>query len=567
MNEEILTINNLSVVYKTQGLETEAVTDVSLSLRRGERIGVVGESGSGKTTTMLAIMGLLDKTAQVSGKICFENTDLQELDDKDRNKYRWNRIAIVFQNSLDILNPVLTVYTQIAECIDCHMNITKEQTRERVKFLLGEVGLDYRWAEAYPSQLSGGMRQRVLLAMSIACEPDVLIVDEPTTALDAVAKEEIIALLDRMQKQKDLTLLVSSHEMSTIQKLTDKTIVMYHGKIVEVGNTEDVIFEPEHPYTRGLMGSSTQLNCFRDLWGIPQEDEHRATDGCPFYNRCNQFREACSNKNPELKAISSSRLVACNRGGIATVLDGQNIVKSYYTGNMTIEACRKVDIKIKAGEVVALIGESGSGKTTLANILCGMLEKDGGNVFYEGERIKGYAATQRKNGIQITFQDSFSSIDGNFSVYQTIEEPLRLLKLDEPEVRKEQVLRCLKDVQLPTEDGFLQKKCYMLSGGQRQRVAIARSLIMQPQLLIADEISSLLDPSTQANILRILKGLQNRKGFSMLYITHDLSLARKIADRVYIMKQGQIVENGSARKVFSNPENDYTKELLRCAEL
>ncbi|NLV86091.1 MAG: ABC transporter ATP-binding protein [Clostridiales bacterium] len=567
MNKEALSIKDLSVTYSTSGYVTQAVKNLSFELERGERLGIIGESGSGKTTTALAIMGLLSSQAKVSGEVTYNGKNLLSLSEEERNCCRWKKIAIVFQNSLDILNPVLTVRAQIAECIDRHLCMSKENTEERVLELLRQVGLDRKWADCYPNQLSGGMRQRVLIAMALSCDPEVLIVDEPTTALDAVAKNDIIALLSRIQKEKNLALIVSSHEMSTIQKLTDKTMVMYMGSVVECGRTKEVIFNPRHPYTRGLINSSTQINCFRDLWGIPQENMSKKAEGCSFYKRCCQSTDKCARLRPPLEKCGEDHCVACNRGGILKLLEGRNIVKSYKIKSGKIAACKNVDLSIHSGEVVALIGESGSGKTTLANILCGMLSKDGGEVLFEGEKIRGFDATRRYDGIQITFQDSFSSIDEHFTVYQVIEEPLRLLKIGTKEERREMVEQALWDVQLPNSEEFYSKKCFMLSGGQRQRVAIARSLIMRPKLLIADEISSMLDPSTQANILRLLKGLQNSKGFSMLYITHDLSLAKKIADRVYIMKNGEIIEEGSALTVFMNPESEYTKRLLKCADL
>ena len=565
MQDKFLEIKHLSVAYRTSDYTTEAIRNINLSLSRGERLGLVGESGSGKTTTSLAIMGLLSKFAEINGQIIFDGVDLRSLDEKTLNLYRWKRIAIVFQNGTDVLNPLLTVYQQLAEPIEKHMGLKKEQIKARVMQLLADVGLDTAWADAYPHQLSGGMRQKVLVAMALSCDPELLIVDEPTTALDAVAKRDIIDLIDRMQRKNNLAMIVSSHELGTIQKLTDRTMVLYRGSVMELGSTDTVIFNSMHPYSRGLVNSSTQINEYRDLWGIPNEKEGAPREGCPFCGRCTQSLPECGKRRPEPLPVSDDEpdhLVSCVRGGIITVLEGKSICKSYKAGKKVVEACKSVSISIKAGEIVSLIGESGSGKTTLANIIAGMTDKDKGSVSFMGEEMRDFSAARVFNGVQITFQDSFSSIDDNFEIYQAIEEPLRLLKLGKKEERREWVLQALRDVHLPTEDGFIRKRCFMLSGGQRQRVAIARSLVMQPKLLIADEISSMLDPSTQANILRLLKGLQNSKGFSMLYITHDISLARKISDVVYVMKDGEIVEKGSALDVFRYPQAPYTKLLI-----
>jgi peptide/nickel transport system ATP-binding protein len=567
MDQPLLVLDHVSVHYHNAGNATPAVNNVSFSLGPESRLGIIGESGSGKTTLAHAIMGLLDGKADITGSIQYRGTELVTMPESERHVFRWKKIAIVFQNGLNTLNPVLTVRTQIAECLTQHLKLPAKEAQAQVGARLQEVGLGEHWADSYPNQLSGGMRQRVFIAMALSCEPEILIIDEPTTALDAIAKQEIINLLQKLQVEKRFALIVASHEMGVIRSLTDITNVMYLGSVVESGRTDDVIFDPAHPYSSGLVSSSTQINCFRDLWGIPSENGHGGAAGCPFYPRCHQKLSMCATQSPELTPNKAGRLVACNRGGIATILEGSGISKTYTLKKTKIPACRNVDITIRSGEVVALIGQSGSGKSTLANILCGFLDKDSGNVYYDGEVLCGYDATRRFDGIQIVFQDPFSAINEHFSVFQAVEEPLKLTRIGTKVERKEMVQRALRDVQLPGDERFVARKCFMLSGGQRQRVAIARSLVMQPRLLIADEISSMLDPSTQANILRFLKGLQNAKGFSMLYITHDLSLARKIADRVYIMKDAEIIETGSAFVVFRQPRHTYTKRLLDCAQL
>lgn len=295
-----------------------------------------------------------------------------------------------------------------------------------------------------------------------------------------------------------------------------------------------------------MINASPAINPYRDLWGIPGEPCSSGTNRqCSFYNRCNQKIEICKTRIPQLEYISANRKVACNRGGIVTLLRGKGICKSFQLKNKTIKACVNCDIEIHSGEVVVLIGESGSGKTTLASILSGILSKDEGDVLFGEIEIRGNNATCRKNGIQVVFQDPFSATNEHLSIAKVVSEPLDILNIGTKQERLEKAKQALKDVQLPSDDIFIARKCYMLSGGQRQRVALARSLVMEPKLLIADEISSMLDPSTQANILRLLKGLQNEKGFAMLYITHDLDLARKIADRVYVMKEGRIIWHGT----------------------
>ena len=562
----MLKIENLTVSYGMGSYTVKGLDSVSFALDKGGSLGIMGESGSGKTTAAMAIMGLLHKTAVISGSINYRGIDLQDLPENVRNQHRWCKIAIVFQNSLEILNPVLTVYEQIFECLKRHMNLSIEEANKRMNRLLESVGLENFWGKCYPHQLSGGIRQRVLVAMALSCDPEVLIVDEPTNALDAVSKNEIIELLWSIQREKKIGLIVISHEIKTIARLTSRLAIMYKGCIVEEGLTHDILNHPMHNYTRGLLNSSPEMNPYRDLWGIPGEMTDVVQEGCSFYGRCNQHIHVCKRKKPDLEYVSIERKVACNRKGIVTLLQGIGIHKTYPFRGQITKACEGCGIELRSGEVIALIGQSGSGKTTLANILAGVLEADVGEVLFNGEKVIGNSATRKKNGIQIVFQDPFSSINEHFTVEQAVREPLDILRLESSERRQTLVIQALKEVQLPWEESFLSRRCYTLSGGQRQRISLARALVMEPAILIADEISSMLDPSTQANILRLLKGLQNLQGFAMLYITHDLAIAQKIADKVYVMQQGRIIEKGNAQKIFTKPVESYTRKLVEEGE-
>ncbi|WP_026893630.1 ABC transporter ATP-binding protein [Clostridiisalibacter paucivorans] len=563
MDSSLLKIEDLSVKYKLDKETIDAVRDVNIVLNRGDSLGIIGESGSGKTSLAMAIMGLIESPSDIRGHIYYEGKDMNRLSKDKLNSIRWNNISIVFQNSLDVLNPLLTIQEQIYEVIYKHLNISEKEGYKRVVDLMDMVGLDRQWRKYYPHQLSGGMRQRALIAMALACNPDLLIVDEPTTALDAVSKRDIRNLISRLHKEQGFALIVISHEIETISELTSRTNVMYSGCIIEKGITSEIIKDPMHTYTRGLLNASPSINPYRDMWGIPGKSGALRKLGCPFYERCTQKLELCETKKPELHYVSVERQVACNRGGIVTLLEGKGVEKSYKFKGEIIRACNKCSMKIRWGEVVALIGESGSGKTTLASILAGILPWDDGELLFEGTKVSKHNVTSRKEGVQIVFQDPFSAINDRFTIKEAIMEPLNIIKDGSHEYREEKAKNALQDVQLPFDESFLSRKCHMLSGGQRQRVALARALVMEPRLLIADEISSMLDPSTQANILRLLKGLQNKKGFAMLYITHDLFIARKIADIVYVMNKGKIVEYGLASDIFSNPVNSYTKKLVK----
>ncbi|MGH4125409.1 MAG: ABC transporter ATP-binding protein [Clostridium sp.] len=562
MQEKSLELKDVKITYKAQNTDFVAAKDINLTLNKGDSLGIIGESGSGKTSLAMAIMGLLKKPTKVDGEIYYKDIDLQLVNKKELNKIRWSKIAIVFQNCLEVLNPVLNIHEQIFECIEKHIKISKQESNKKVMELLKMVGLDEEIGKCYPHQLSGGMRQRVLIAMALSCDPEVLIADEPTTALDAVSKNEIINLIKKMQKLKRFTLIIISHEIETILKLTSRVAVMYSGYIVEEGLTKEVINNPMNSYTRGLINSSPSINIYKDMWGIAGEKNNNINDGCSFYGRCNQSIEICKTKVPKLEWVALNRKVACNRGGIVTLLHGSNINKVYSSNGRRVTACDNCEIKIRHGEVIALVGESGSGKSTFAEILSGIISPDFGEIIFQEKKVLGNSATCHKHGIQIVFQDPFSATNEQFTVEDIVKEPLDILKEDDKEERKRKVIEVLKEVKLPYDENFLKYKCYMLSGGQRQRLALARSLIMEPKLLIADEINSMLDPSTQANILRLLKGFQNERGFAMIYITHDLNIALKIADQTYVMHKGKIIEKGLTSQIFSNPVEAYTKKLV-----
>lgn len=562
----LLKLENVAVSYHDGHQRITAVTDFDLTLTQGSSLGLIGESGSGKTSIALAVMGLLQPPAEVAGKVYYRNLDLQQLTDVERDRYRWAKIALVFQNGLEVLNPVLTIYEQIAESLQKHTSLNPREIPDKVRCLLKMVGLDPERGSSYPHQLSGGMRQKVLIAMALACEPEILIVDEPTTALDPLSKQEIVTLLVKLQHERKMGLLVISHDLPTVKQLTSRMMVLYSGHVVEEGLTSEILERPSHPYTRGLINATPALYLYKDLWGIPGELGTAPMDGCSFYPRCNQRLESCLASVPLLQPIGGERRVACHRGGVVTLLEGKDISKSYSLNGKRIVACDHCELTIRSGEVAALIGESGSGKTTLAGILAGIGEADQGEVRFEGAVVRGNAMTARKNGIQIVFQDPLSATNEHLSVGRVVQEPLDILGLGTLEERRFLVRKALRDTQLPGDAGFLERKCHTLSGGQRQRLSLARSLVLEPKLLIADEIGSMMDASTQANILRLLKGLQNSRGFAMLYITHDLIVAQKIVDWVYIMYCGRIIESGPTIKIFSEPRMEYTRKLVSQAK-
>lgn len=559
-----LEVDSLHVKYHSASQPVQALADISFSLAPGETLGIIGESGSGKTTLALGLMGLLDNKTSVAGKVIYDGSELLSLDETKRKAYRWKRIAMVFQNSLEILNPVLNVQEQVGEPLVKHLGLKKLELENKINELLDLVGLERDWKTAFPHQLSGGMRQRVLLAMALACRPELLLVDEPTTSLDPIARREIIELLERLQKEYGFAMVLISHDLACVARLTRHLLVLYGGRIVEAGKTEILLEDPLHPYTRGLINASPNFFAFRDLWGIPGEPDGGNAAGCAFAPRCVQSLEQCRSEIPVLQLLSGGRKVACSQGGIMTLLEVKGVSKAYRLHNKTIQAVNSIDLEIRHGEVLGLLGETGSGKSTLAQILGRIIKPSAGQITFQGKPLNG-ELTRREKGVQLVMQDPFSSISHRFKVGQTLREPLEINKVGSEQERERRIIEALTRVQLPFDELFLNRYCYELSGGQRQRLAIARALVMKPALLLADEITSMLDPSSQANILRLLKGLQNYEGFAMLFITHSLDLARKVADRIMVMRHGSILEQGSTQRIFTRPCCCYTKDLLAAA--
>jgi len=548
--EEILRLEELSVKYYTASTRRQrGIQKINLSLQKGEMYGIIGESGSGKSTLLLAILGLLDKKAEIQGKIFYQGREIQSLSEEEKKKLRFQEIALVFQNQLERLNPSLTVEEQILEIIRKKFK-KKEEQEKRLLELFQMVHLDVSFRKKYPHQLSGGMRQRIFIAMGLALNPALLLVDEPTTALDLELKKQILDLFQEICKKYGTTILVVSHDLEVIEKLSHRMFVFLRGYLLEKGKTQDILEEARHPYTAALLQSSTYLNPWKDLWGISEEEGEYS---CPFYQRCTQKVKECLSYVPSVKT-EEENAVACFKDGIETLLLGKNISKSFQEEKKKIEAVKQCSLRVRHREIVVLLGKSGSGKTTLLGVLSGLLEKDEGEIYYLREKIEKNNLLSREKCIQIVEQDPFSSTNPFLTVEEVIAEPHRILYKKKLPFFREIVIEYLKKVGLESGEEFLQKKMNELSGGQRQKVAIARAISMRPKLLLADEISSMLDDSSKMNMMRLLKQLQYELGFSMLFITHDIGLAKKIADYIYCMEKGNIVKKGSVRKIFCPTE-------------
>ncbi|MDY6827496.1 MAG: ABC transporter ATP-binding protein [Bacillota bacterium] len=548
--EVLLAVKNLTVEYGNRKGTIRALQDISFTLSGRQNLGIIGESGSGKTTLALSLLGLIGKPHSVTGSVQLGGENILVLPEEERKKLRWSRIALVFQNALEILNPVLTIGEQIGETLHCHRGLTGKALEQELLMLFNLVGLEYFWHRAYPHQLSGGMRQRVLLAMAISCHPEVLVVDEPTSSLDTLARKEILAMLKDLQQKIGFAMVIISHDLAVMEELAEDLLVLYSGEVMESGATTPLIDRPLHPYTRGLLNSSIEIHPYKDLWGIPGEAAGEwKTDCCVFAGRCTQSLHRCLNEKPSLVDTGAGRLVRCHRGGIVRLLQAEGINKTFSLNGRRIEALKNVSLNLYHGETAALVGATGSGKSTLAHILAGLDSPDSGKVVFDGQPVRGGEAHRRERGIQLVMQDPFSSVSHRLTVFEAIAEPLVINKICPPAIQMKRVKEALKAVQMPNEENFLKRYCHALSGGQRQRLAIARALVMKPVLLLADEITSMLDVSTQANLMRLLKGLQYSFGFTMLYITHDLDLARKVSERAIVLHEGEIAEEGSIHQI------------------
>jgi len=527
---------------------------VDLDLAEGEALAIIGESGTGKTTLGMSIMRLAE--ARVQGSIRFNGQDLLSLSDMEMQGIRWARIAMVFQNVNNVLDPVYTVLNQVAEPMIEHKLRSKEEALVKAGELLTQFGLPQKRFYAYPHQLSGGEQQRVLLAMALANDPDLLILDEPLSSLDVTTREGLGNLLGKIDGHR--TKLVITHDLDTASRLSDRLAVLYGGKIVEIGFTQEVLRYPRHPYTRALIRAYPNMTTVKDLQGIKGRMT-RPVSGCPFHPRCTQAIEICSEKIPPLTQ-SQGRWVACHRGGIITLLSTANLCKSFES----LKAVDSVSLHVEAGETLALVGQSGSGKTTLAKTIMGIYSPSDGTMYLEGKKVVSRGKDFYKR-VQMIFQNPGESLSHRLSVLELVMEPLEVQKIGTREQRQEKAIQTIGEVELPQTETFLSTYPHHLSGGELQRVAIARALVLDPDLLIADEPTAFLDASVEAKILKLLLNLQEHRGLSMLYITHNIAAARKVSDRIAVMLDGRIIEEGLSNEIVTAPKQIYTKRLLSSA--
>lgn len=557
-SSDLVKIEDLSVEFRTDDGTVKAVKNISFSIPKGKTVGLVGESGSGKSVSSLAMMRLIPNPPGkiTSGKILFDGKDLLKLSESQMRKVRGNRISMIFQEPMTSLNPVFTVGDQICETLMLHQNMNKQQALEKSIQLLDQVGIPNpsERVKSYPHEMSGGQRQRVMIAMAIACEPEVLIADEPTTALDVTIQKQILELLADLQKKYNMSVLFITHDLGVIADIADEVVVMYRGDIVEKGTTEQIFKNPQHPYTKGLLACRPNLD--RNPRRLPMVSDFMTEEGkektFEVQSDLKSDRPTDESKNPVILEINHvKKHFPLKKGLFGNVLSW-------------VKAVDDVSLKVRKGRTLGLVGESGCGKTTLGRTILRLIEPTAGDIIYKGQNVVGLnkeemRAMRRK--MQIIFQDPYASLNPRMTIGAAIMEPMIIHNLGSSKSeRMDMAADLMKRVGLSKD--MLNRYPHEFSGGQRQRICIARALAVEPEFIICDESVSALDVSIQAQILNLLLDLQEEFDLTYVFISHDLAVVKFIADEVAVMNHGQVVEMNTALGIYENPQHEYTKKLL-----
>lgn len=566
MEMPLLQIKDLSVNFITNKQVTNTLHNICLEVNKGELVAVVGESGSGKSVTSLSILQLLPQPPAVyaNGSIILNNNnssiDVLQLSKENLQQIRGNKVAMIFQEPMTSLNPVITCGNQITEVLCLHKNISYQQAKQQTIELFNKVQLPnpevlfYR----YPHQLSGGQKQRVMIAMAMSCEPDLLICDEPTTALDVTVQKSILQLIKELQVQNNMGVIFITHDLSVVAEIADRIVVMYKGKIVEEGSNESIFNNPKHPYTKALLACRPAL--YPKGKRLPIVSDFMNEDGSEKITPLKTEHREDKFEIPNQQSAINNKILSVKN------------LKVYYPSKKTFlgkvtdytKAVDDVSFDVYAGETLGLVGESGCGKTTLGRTLLQLVKATEGSVEFNGVNLVTANANLLlavRKDIQIIFQDPYSSLNPRMTIGNAILEPLEVHGiLNTHKERKQRVLELLEKVKLLPE--HYNRYPHEFSGGQRQRIVIARALAMQPKFIICDESVSALDVSVQAQVLNLLNDLKKEFGFTAIFISHDLSVVKYISDRIMVMQKGKIVETGSAESIYINPQNEYTKKLI-----
>ena len=561
-----LEVKNLNISYPTRKETIVASKDVEFTLERGEILGIVGESGSGKSTIANAIINLIDPPGEItSGSIKIDNYELRDNEELIQ-KIRGKKIGFVFQDPQTSLNPLFKIKDQLIETIQTHLNLNYQDALKKSIQLLEEVGIDNaeKRIEDYPHQFSGGMRQRVVIALAISCEPDLIIADEPTTALDVSIQHQILELLKDLTKKRNLGVIIITHDMGVIAETTDKVIVMRHGLIVEQGDTKELLTNPKSNEARSLVISVPPTNKKIDRFRLISPDGKEITSDSKNLTKKIIKTWGVREKNKDKKVLQLA--------GVTKIFDDKSLISNFSFGsknestNKLEKAVDNVSFELFEGETLGLVGESGSGKSTIAKIITGLVRPSNGEIFYNDISLynlkRKYQIDKSRGQIQMIFQDPYSSLNPRFKVRDIISEPIKLFQKNINKNELTQNLYDLIDI-VGMSRQSLDRYPHEFSGGQRQRISIARALATRPSLLICDEPTSALDVSIQAQVLNLLKDIQDELHLTMLFISHDLPVIRQMCNRIVVLKNGSICETKESEELFNNPEHQYTKELIR----
>ena len=561
----LLQVNNLNISYPTRKETIVASKDVEFNLERGEILGIVGESGSGKSTIANAIINLIDPPGEITGgSIKIDDNELRSNEDVIQ-KYRGKKIGFVFQDPQTSLNPLFKIKDQLIETIQTHLDLDYQEALKKSIRLLEEVGIDNaeERIEDYPHQFSGGMRQRVVIALAISCEPDLIIADEPTTALDVSIQYQILELLKDLTKKRNLGVIIITHDMGVIAETTNKVIVMRYGIIVEQGDTKELLTNPKSTEARSLVISVPPTNKKIDRFKLISPDGKEITsDSKNLTKNIIKTWGVRENKNQKLLELSE----------VTKIFDEQTMASSFRfgskndTNDKAVKAVNDVSFELYEGETLGLVGESGSGKSTIAKIITGLVRPTNGEIFYNNLSLynskRKYQIENSRGQIQMIFQDPYSSLNPRFKVRDIIAEPIKLFQKNISKSELIQNTHDLIDIVGMTRQS-LDRYPHEFSGGQRQRISIARALATRPRLLVCDEPTSALDVSIQAQILNLLKDIQDELHLTMLFISHDLPVIRQMCNRIVVLKNGSVCETKESEELFNAPDHPYTQELIR----
>lgn len=556
LNKEILlNVKNLCVRTLENSKHQNLIDGVSFDIKKNEIVGLIGESGSGKSLTSLSILGLLEKNKfNISGEIIFNGNNLLDLDNNAMMEIRGSEISMIFQEPMSALNPTMKIGKQIFEVFKAHENLSFKSTTERIKKLIKKVKLDNveNLLDKYPHQISGGQKQRVMIVMALSCNPQLLIADEPTTALDVTIQKEIIEILKNLQKSEKLSILFISHDLRLVSNISEKILIMKNGKIIEQGSNKNIINYPKENYTKALL--SLIIHDKKRLKKLPTVES--------FDKNFKEEVETKKERNKRIKNIYSGKPIL----EIKNVSKFYNTSKNLFRNNKSFKALSQISLKLFKGETLGLIGESGSGKTTLSNAILKIHEFEKGEILFKGKdisKIKERELLEFRKNVQIIFQDPYASLNPLQNIFQIISEPIKFHRICLKNEVYEKCKELISDVGL--NENFLSRYPHELSGGQRQRVCIARAISVNPEVLICDESVSALDVSIQATVLNLLNLLKKKYNFTYIFISHDLSVVKYMSDKIIVLYNGKIVDYQDADLLFEKPKDNYTKKLIKAS--